>query len=78
MRAIFWISRKGARPTTSTSLYSYRFDTQGRVVVFTGDTGPSEGADVLITEVVLSDDLVAQAQQSFSVDDPSRARGQRP
>lgn len=38
--------------------YSYRFDTPGRSVVFTGDTGPSdavtklaEGADVLVTEI---------------------------
>lgn len=38
--------------------YSYRFDTPGRSVVFTGDTGPSDavtelakGADVLVSEV---------------------------
>lgn len=38
--------------------YAYRFDTPGRSVVFTGDTGPSEavtklaeGADVLVTEI---------------------------
>jgi ribonuclease BN (tRNA processing enzyme) len=38
--------------------YSYRFDTSDRVVVFTGDTGPSEqltelakGADLLVSEV---------------------------
>jgi len=38
--------------------YSYRFDTPGRSVVFTGDTGPSEAvtklaedADVLVTEI---------------------------
>jgi ribonuclease BN (tRNA processing enzyme) len=37
--------------------YSYRFDTPGRVIVFTGDTGPSEaltelakGADLLVSE----------------------------
>lgn len=37
--------------------YSYRFDTPGRVVVFTGDTGPNEaltelarGADLLVSE----------------------------
>jgi ribonuclease BN (tRNA processing enzyme) len=37
--------------------YSYRFETPGRVVVFTGDTGPNEaltalarGADVLVSE----------------------------
>jgi len=38
--------------------YAYRFETPGRVVVFTGDTGPSEavselakGADMLVSEV---------------------------
>jgi len=38
--------------------YSYRFDTPDRVVVFTGDTGPSDqvtelanGADLLVSEV---------------------------
>jgi ribonuclease BN (tRNA processing enzyme) len=37
--------------------YSYRFETPGRVVVFTGDTGPNEaltelakGADLLVSE----------------------------
>jgi ribonuclease BN (tRNA processing enzyme) len=37
--------------------YSYRFDTPGRAIVFTGDTGPSEaltelakGADLLVSE----------------------------
>jgi ribonuclease BN (tRNA processing enzyme) len=37
--------------------YSYRFDTPGRVIVFTGDTGPTEslvelakGADLLVSE----------------------------
>ena len=46
--------------------YSYRFDTPGRSVVFTGDTGPSpavvklaKGADVLVTEVNAVDELVA-------------------
>jgi ribonuclease BN (tRNA processing enzyme) len=45
--------------------YSYRFDTPGRSIVFTGDTGPSEaltqlakGADVLVTEVTLVDDVI--------------------
>jgi ribonuclease BN (tRNA processing enzyme) len=43
--------------TTREKSYSYRFDTLGRVVVFTGDTGPTEaltelakGADLLVTE----------------------------
>ena len=45
--------------------YSYRFETPGRVVVFTGDTGPSsalielaKGADVLVTEVTSADDVI--------------------
>ena len=45
--------------------YSYRFDTPGRSVVFTGDTGPSDavlklakGADVLVTEINAPDELV--------------------
>lgn len=45
--------------------YSYRFDTPGRVVVFTGDTGPSraltelaKGADVLVTEVTVVDEVI--------------------
>lgn len=45
--------------------YSYRFDTPGRAVVFTGDTGPSEalaqltkGADVLVTEVNVTEEVI--------------------
>lgn len=45
--------------------YSYRFETPGRVVVFTGDTGPTNavtelarGADVLVTEVTTAEDVV--------------------
>ena len=45
--------------------YSYRFDTPGRSIVFTGDTGPStaltelaKGADVLVTEVTEVDDVI--------------------
>ena len=41
--------------------YAYRFETTDRVIVFTGDTGPSaavtelaKGADMLVSEVVLS------------------------
>lgn len=43
--------------------YSYRFETADRVVVFSGDTGPSaafeelaKGADLLVTEVIASDE----------------------
>ena len=45
--------------------YSYRFETPGRVIVFTGDTGPSEAltqlakdADVLVSEVTVVDDVI--------------------
>jgi ribonuclease BN (tRNA processing enzyme) len=57
---------QGSPPYGRYKSYSYRFDTPGRVVVFTGDTGPSDaltelakGADVLVTEVGLPDDVVA-------------------
>jgi ribonuclease BN (tRNA processing enzyme) len=43
--------------------YSYRFETPGRVIVFTGDTGPSDavtelarGADLLVSEANSVDD----------------------
>ncbi|MFZ2067981.1 MAG: MBL fold metallo-hydrolase [Xanthobacteraceae bacterium] len=45
--------------------YSYRFDTPGRVVFFTGDTGPTDavvelakGADLYVTETTSPDDVV--------------------
>lgn len=45
--------------------YSYRFETPGRVVVFTGDTGASDavtelakGADVLVTEVGQPEEII--------------------
>jgi ribonuclease BN (tRNA processing enzyme) len=44
--------------------YSYRFETPDRVIVFTGDTGPSDaltelakGADLLVSEVVSVEDV---------------------
>lgn len=56
---------QGSPPDGKYRSYSYRFDTPGRVVVFSGDTGPSDaltelakGADVLITEVTSPDDVV--------------------
>jgi ribonuclease BN (tRNA processing enzyme) len=46
--------------------YAYRFETPDKVIVFTGDTGPSqsverlaEGADMLVSEVLVVDDQVA-------------------
>lgn len=51
--------------------YSYRFETPDRVVVFSGDTGPSaaltdlaKGADVLVTEVTSVDELKEQRIKS--------------
>lgn len=56
---------QGSPPDGKYRSYSYRFDTPGRVVVFSGDTGPSDaltelakGADVLVTEVTSPDDVV--------------------
>ncbi len=47
--------------------YSYRFETPGKVVVFTGDTGPSEavadlakGADILVSEIIDVPAVVAE------------------
>jgi ribonuclease BN (tRNA processing enzyme) len=55
----------GSPPFGKYKSFSYRFDTPGRSIVFTGDTGPSEavtelakGADVLFTEVLNTDDVV--------------------
>jgi ribonuclease BN (tRNA processing enzyme) len=56
---------QGSPPYGKYKSFSYRFDTPGRSVVFTGDTGPSDaltelakGADVLVTEVTLTDDVI--------------------
>src|SRR6516165_4480027 len=56
---------QGSPPYGKYRSFSYRFETPGRVVVFTGDTGPSDavtelakGADVLVTEVGLPNDVV--------------------
>ena len=56
---------QGSPPYGKYRSYSYRFETPGRVVVFTGDTGASEavselakGADVLVTEVTTAEDVV--------------------
>jgi ribonuclease BN (tRNA processing enzyme) len=53
--------------------YSYRFDTPGRVVVFTGDTGPSDaltqltkGADVLVTEVNVTEEVIELQKRNGS------------
>jgi ribonuclease BN (tRNA processing enzyme) len=56
---------KGSRPDGKYSSYSYRFETPDRVVVFTGDTGPSDAltelaknADVLVTETMMASDVI--------------------
>jgi ribonuclease BN (tRNA processing enzyme) len=55
----------GSPPAGKYKSFSYRFETPGRVVVFTGDTGPSDaltelakGADVLVTEVTSAEDVI--------------------
>ena len=55
--------------------YSYRFETPDRVIVFTGDTGPSDavtelarGADLLVTETY-------QCRGSEASDDQRRSLG---
>jgi len=55
----------GSPPFGKFKSFSYRFETPGRIVVFTGDTGPSDavtalakGADVLVTEVGSPDDVI--------------------
>ncbi len=55
----------GSPPYGKYKSYSYRFETPGRVVFFTGDTGPSSAvaelakdADLYVTEVTSPDDVV--------------------
>jgi ribonuclease BN (tRNA processing enzyme) len=61
----------GSPPYGKYKSYSYRFETLGRVVFFTGDTGPSEavvnlakGADIYVTEVTSPEDIVARFKQN--------------
>lgn len=51
--------------------YSYRFDTPGGSIVFTGDTGPdddltrlAQGADVLVAECLALDEIRARRQKT--------------
>jgi tripartite-type tricarboxylate transporter receptor subunit TctC/ribonuclease BN (tRNA processing enzyme) len=64
--------------------YSYRFETPGRIIVFTGDTGPSDavtalakGADVLVTEVGLPDDVIETFKRNgiWQAKSPSEQEG---
>jgi ribonuclease BN (tRNA processing enzyme) len=55
----------GTPPYGKYHSYSYRFETSGRVVFFTGDTGPSDavveaakGADLYVTETTSPEDVV--------------------
>lgn len=55
----------GSPPYGKYKSYSYRFETPDRVIVFTGDTGPTDavtqlakGADVLVTETTSVDEVV--------------------
>jgi ribonuclease BN (tRNA processing enzyme) len=61
----------GSRPDGKYRSYSYRFETPDRVVVFAGDTGPSDaltelakGADVFVTEVMMASDVIDLYKQS--------------
>ena len=68
--------------------YSYRFETPGRVIVFTGDTGPNEalvelakGADVLVSEANSIEqrmqDLIRSGQwQVMTPEEQVRIKGQ--
>jgi ribonuclease BN (tRNA processing enzyme) len=61
----------GTPPYGKYKSFSYRIETPGRVFLFTGDTGPSDamaalakGADVLVTEVTVVDDVIALFRRS--------------
>jgi ribonuclease BN (tRNA processing enzyme) len=62
--------------------YSYRFDTPGRVVFFTGDSGPSEavvelakGADLYVTEATSPEDVLERLKRSGALQNPSEQEG---
>jgi ribonuclease BN (tRNA processing enzyme) len=74
----------GTPPYGKYKSYSYRFDTPGRVVFFTGDTGPSDavtelakGADLYVTEVTSVDEVVEQFKRSgaWQAKTPSEQEG---
>ncbi|MGH8238681.1 MAG: MBL fold metallo-hydrolase [Steroidobacteraceae bacterium] len=55
----------GSLPDRKYKSYAYRFETSDRVVVFTGDTGPSaavtglaHNADLLVSEIIAVDDVI--------------------
>lgn len=61
--------------------YAYRFETPDKVVVFTGDTGPSQSveelaknADMLVSEVLVIDDFVETLKKNGTWDTMSTER----
>ena len=69
----------GSPAYAKTKSYSYRFETPEKTIVFTGDTGPSEalteltkGADMLVTEISLFDDVKELALKNGRWDRMSR------
>lgn len=68
-----YVTMKMAKqPYGTPKSYAYRFETPDRVVVFTGDSGPSpaltelaKGADVLVSEVIDIDETVALIKRSW-------------
>jgi ribonuclease BN (tRNA processing enzyme) len=63
----------GSPPFGKYKSYSYRFETPDRVVVFMGDTGPSDkvielakGADLLVTECMVVDDVLELSKRNGS------------
>ena len=61
--------------------YAYRFETPDKVVVFTGDTGPSQSveelaknADMLVSEVLVIDDFVETLKKNGTWDAMSTER----
>ena len=74
----------GTPPCGKYRSYSYRFETPGRVVFFTGDTGPSDAvvelakdADLYVTEVTSPDDSVSVFQRNgaWQAKTPSEQEG---
>jgi ribonuclease BN (tRNA processing enzyme) len=66
----------GTPPYGKYRSYSYRFETPGRVVFFTGDTSPSDavvdlakGADLYVTETTSPDDVVELYKRNGSWQD---------
>jgi ribonuclease BN (tRNA processing enzyme) len=62
--------------------YSYRFETPGRIVFFTGDTGPSDavvelahGADLYVTEVTSPEDVLQRLKRSGALQSPLEQEG---